>query len=148
MPTSFLVQDCYHTVSEVSSNASEGFIEQMLWPWWSHWQHWWGGTIWRLSPIKKNPFKEEETEPVLPHSPAQGQQLDLMWGEERERSVGGGGWGGLHNCNESIDHNSCAVTTTIGSAEGLAQVHVHPLSHEAVFNQKSFLAWEKGLLAS
>lgn len=33
--------------------------------------------------------------------------------------------------------------TTKGSSEGLAQMHIHPLSHEATFNLESILAWEK-----
>lgn len=55
-----------------------------------------------------------------------------MWGERDYVTV------------MSIDHNSCAVTTTIGSAEGLAQIHSHPLSYEAAFNLRSFLVREKG----
>lgn len=105
-------------------------------------QHWRSCTIWRRSPRKKqfnNWNKKKKREPALPHSAAQGRQLDLMWGE-RERDGGER----LRNRNVSVDRNSWAVTTTMGSAEGLAQVHSHPLSHEAAFNLKSFLVWEKG----
>lgn len=49
----------------------------------------------------------------------------------------------LYNCNGAIDYNSCAEIT-IGSPEGLAQIQIHPLSHEATFNRESILAWEKG----
>lgn len=52
----------------------------------------------------------------------------------------------LHNCSGATDHNSCAVMTTKGSSEGLAQMHIHPLSHEATFNLESILAWEKRTL--
>lgn len=84
-------------------------------------------------------YLARERKPVQCCFTAQTKQRCLMW-EETERDVRER----LRKRSVCMDDNSCAGTTIIGSAEGLALCHIHRLSHEAAFNRMLCLVWEKG----